>query len=116
MRVLLALAFVGLFVAQDSTIYMPGNGVTLPQVVKQVQPAYTEEARRNRIEGTVVLDSVVLADGTIGDVKVARSLDTIYGLDANAVKAMKQWQFKPGVKDGKAVAVRVQVEMAYTLK
>ena len=116
MKVLFALAFVALVGVQDSTIYVPGNGVSLPQVVKQVKAEYTEEAKQNRIEGKVGLDVVVLADGTIGDVKVAQSLDTVYGLDANAVKAMKQWQFKPGMKDGKPVAVRVHVEMAYTLK
>jgi protein TonB len=116
MKLLIAVAVVALVGAQDSTIYVPGNGVSLPQVVKQVKAEYTEEAKQNRIEGKVGLDVVVLADGTIGDVKVAQSLDTVYGLDANAVKAMKQWQFKPGMKDGKPVAVRVHVEMAYTLK
>jgi len=116
MKVLLALALVALVGVQDSTIYVPGNGVSLPQVVKQVKADYTEEAKQNRIEGKVGLDVVVLADGTIGDVKVAQSLDTVYGLDANAVKAMKQWQFKPGMKDGKPVAVRVAIEIAYSLK
>lgn len=116
MKVSLALAFVALVGVQDSTIYTPGNGVSLPQVVKQVNADYTDEARRNRIEGTVGLDVVVLADGTTGDVKVARSLDTIYGLDANAVKAMKQWQFKPGMKEGKPVTVRVAIDMNYSLR
>ena len=116
MKVLLALAFVALVGAQDSTIHVPGNGVSLPQVVKQVKAEYTEEAKQNRIEGKVGLDVVVLADGAIGDVKVAQSLDTVYGLDANAVKAMKQWQFKPGMKDGKPVAVRVAIEIAYSLR
>ena len=50
------------------------------------------------------------------DVKVARSLDSVYGLDEAAVKAMKQWEFKPGLKDGKPVAVRISVDMAFTLK
>ena len=59
---------------------------------------------------------VVLADGAVGDVTVTESLDTVYGLDANAVKAMKQWEFKPGMKDGKPVAVRVQVIINFTLK
>jgi len=116
MKVLLALALVALVGAQDSTIYTPGNGVSLPQVVKQVKAEYTEEAKQNRIEGKVGLDVVVLADGAIGDVTVATSLDTVYGLDANAVKAMKQWQFKPGMKDGKPVAVRVAVDMTYSLR
>jgi periplasmic protein TonB len=116
MKVLFALAFVALVGVQDSTIYVPGNGVSLPQVVKQVKADYTEEAKQNRIEGKVGLEAVVLANGTVGDVKVVQSLDSVYGLDKNAVAAMKQWEFKPGTKDNKPVAVRIHVEMAYTLK
>jgi len=53
---------------------------------------------------------------TVNDVEVVRSLDTEYGLDEQAIKAAKQWRFKPGTKDGKAVAVRVSLEMTFTLK
>ncbi len=102
--------------AQDKTVYTPGDGVTLPQVVKQVGPQYTSEAMRQMIEGEVVLDVVVESDGAVGDVKVKQSLDVVYGLDEEAIKAMKQWQFKPGMKDGKAVAVRVEVKMRFTLR
>ena len=97
-------------------VYAPGNGVSLPVVVKQVPPQYTQEAKDARIQGTVLLECVVLADGTIGDVSVKRSLDSTLGLDQEAVKAMKQWRFSPGMKDGKPVAVRVQVESAFTLQ
>ena len=116
MKLLLALAFVAVAGVQDSTIYTPGNGVSLPQPTKQVKAEYTTEAMQNRIEGKVGLDVVVLAEGTVGDVKVSESLDTVYGLDKNAVAAMKQWEFKPGMKDGKAVAVRVHVIINFTLK
>jgi len=116
MALLIALALTMFAGVQDATVYTPGNGVSLPEVVKQVKAEYTPEAMQNRIEGKVGLDTVVLADGTVGEVKVTESLDTIYGLDDNAVKAMKQWVFKPGMKDGKAVAVRVHVIMNYTLK
>jgi TonB family protein len=116
MALLFALALAVFAGVQDATVYTPGDGVSVPQVVKQVKAEYTAEAMQNRIEGKVGLDTVVLADGTVGEVKVTESLDTIYGLDANAVKAMKQWVFKPGMKDGKAVAVRVHVIMNYTLK
>src|SRR4051794_21651576 len=116
MKVLLALAIVAFAGLQDSTVYQPGNGVSLPAVVKQVKADYTNEAKQNRIEGKVGLDVVVQSDGAVGDVTVVESLDSIYGLDKNAVAAMKQWTFKPGMKDGKAVAVRVHVEMAFSLK
>jgi protein TonB len=116
MKLLLALALAAFAGVQDSTVYLPGNGVSLPQVTRSVQPDYTAEAMQNRIEGKVGLEVVVLADGTVGDVKVMQSLDTVYGLDANAVKAMKQWMFKPGMKNDKPVAVRIYVEMNYALK
>ena len=116
MKLLLVLAFVALAGVQDTTIYTPGDGVSLPQPTKQVKAEYTSEAMQNRIEGKVGLDVVVLGDGAVGDVKVTESLDTVYGLDKNAVAAMKQWVFKPGMKDGKAVAVRVHVMMNFSLK
>ena len=110
---MLAVAVVG---AQTETVYKPGDGVSMPRVTMEVKPDYTNEARDQRIEGTIVLEIVVVADGSVGDVKVTRSLDTVYGLDANAVKAMKQWQFEPGKKDGKPIAVAVSVEMTFALK
>ena len=119
MRIFLGVCVVmltGLLSAQEQTVYRPGNGVTLPAVVKQVKAVYTQEPMDAHIEGTVGLDVVVLADGSVGEVKVAKSLDPTYGLDEQAVKAMKQWQFKPGTKDGKAVAVRVDVVIGFTLK
>ena len=85
-------------------------------MTKQVRAQYTQEAMQNRIEGTVGLSVVVLANGTVGEVNVIESLDSIYGLDAEAVKAMKQWEFKPGTKDGKSVAVRVAVKIKFTLR
>ena len=102
--------------AQEQTVYKPGNGVTLPTVVKQVKAVYTQEAMDAHIEGTVGLEVVVLADGGVGEVKVTKSLDPTYGLDQEAVKAMKQWQFKPGTKDGKPVPVQVDVLINFTLK
>ncbi|HUK32676.1 MAG TPA: energy transducer TonB [Vicinamibacterales bacterium] len=101
---------------QAQQVYKPGNGVSLPTVVVQVQPQYTPEAMANRIEGVVVLSVVVQADGTVGDVAVEQSLDDTTGLDRQAVNAMKQWTFKPGTKDGKPVAVNVDVQMKFTLQ
>ncbi len=100
----------------DSTVYAPGNGVTLPSVVKHVNAVYTQEARDQRIEGVVVLECVVRPDGHVTDVVVTRSLDSVFGLDKQAVEAMRQWEFKPGMKDNKPVAVKIAVEMNFTLK
>ena len=91
-------------------------GVSIPTVVRQVQPNYTSEALANRIQGTVVVTAVVLSNGTVGDVTVTQSLDTRFGLDAQAVLAAKQWVFNPGMKDGVAVAVRVTIEFTFTVR
>jgi len=98
-------------------VYDSGTpGVTLPTVVQEVKPQYTAEAIANRIQGAVLLSAVVMRDGTVGEVNVIRSLDTTYGLDASAVFAAKQWRFNPGMKDGVPVAVRVTIEMTFTLR
>jgi protein TonB len=97
-------------------VYKVGNGVSAPVAIRQVKADYTQEAQAQRIEGAVTLDVVVNADGGVNDVKVAKSLDSVFGLDKAAVKAMKEWKFKPAMKDGKAVGVQVAVLMTFTLK
>ena len=97
-------------------VYKVGNGVSVPIVIKEVKPEYTPEAKAQRIEGTVALDVVINAEGAVSDVRVARSLDSVFGLDQQAVKAAKQWTFKPGMKDGKPVAVQVVVQLTFVLK
>jgi TonB family protein len=100
----------------DAKPYRPGKDITNPVLVKEVRPRYTPEAMRAKIQGRVLLQVVVLANGNVGDVKVTKSLDTVYGLDEQAVKAAKQWQFKPGTKDKKPVPVQVDLEMTFKLK
>src|SRR5262245_41409284 len=95
-------------------VYTPGDGVSLPTVIKQVRAGYTERAMNARIEGQVALDAVVLSDGKVGDVTVIESLDE--GLDQQALESVKQWEFKPGLKDGEPVAVRVRIIISFTLK
>lgn len=100
--------------ASASVVYEPGNGVTMPTPIERVNPDYTPEARRRKIEGTVLLTCVVQPDFTVSDVAVVRSLDA--GLDEEAVKALKQWRFAPGRRDGRFVPVHVNVEMTFTLQ
>ncbi len=101
-------------IAQE--VYKPGDGVTLPQVIREVKPEYTAEAKAQKIQGSIWLRIVVLASGDVGDVEITRSLAEKYGLDEQAVKAAKQWKFKPGMKDGKPVPVQVTLELTFTLK
>jgi len=102
--------------AHAQEVYKIGNGVAAPVPIHQVKPEYTQEALAARIEGVVALDTIVKADGSVGDVTVAKSLDNVLGLDQQAVKAAKAWRFRPGTKDGKPVAVSVTLEMRFTLK
>ena len=98
--------------AQAPTVYKPGNGVVAPRVIREVKPGYTADALRAGINGAVVMQCVVLTDGTVGGVEVTRSLDP--GLDAEAVKTVKQWRFAPGTKDGSPVPVSVEIEMTFS--
>jgi len=92
------------------------DGVTLPAPIRQVRPEYTPAAMAAGIEGRVLMEVVVHADGSVGDVAVVRSLDSVLGLDQQAVAALKQWTWTPGTKDGKPDRVAVSVEMTFTLK
>lgn len=97
-------------------VYGPGSGVVLPTVLLEKKPQYTAEAMRAKVQGTVLLECVVLADGTVGPVEVVRSLDPTFGLDDEAVKAAKQWRFRPGTRFGEPVAVLVTIELTFTLR
>lgn len=92
------------------------KGVTVPKVITEVKPHYTKAAKDAKIQGRVEVHAVVKSDGAVGDVWVTRSLDRQYGLDDEAVKAVKQWQFEAGTKDGKPVPVEVAIELTFTLK
>jgi len=97
-------------------VFRPGNGVAPPRVLREVRPEYTSEAMRARIQGTVWLDVVVLPDGMVGDVTVSKSLDTVFGLDSQAVAAARQWLFAPGMRLGEPVAVLVTLELFFNLR
>jgi periplasmic protein TonB len=94
----------------------PGKDVSWPRLVREVKPNYTAEAMRAQIEGLVELDIVVLPDGSVGDVRIKRSLDSRFGLDLEAIKAVRLWRFDPSRRAGKAVASRVGVELSFTLR
>lgn len=97
-------------------VYRPGNGVTLPRVLKEVRPNYTSDAMRAKVQGIVVLECVVRPDGTVGEVQVTRSLDPTFGLDQEAIKAAKGWRFAPGTRMGEPVSVLISIELTFTLR
>jgi len=86
---------------------------TPPRVIKSPDPKYSKEARNKNIEGITVLWLIVGSDGLPRDIRVARSVG--YGLDEEAIKAVKKWRFKPSTIDGKPVAVMINVEVAFRI-
>ena len=82
-------------------------------LLEKTEPGYTQTARDSKTQGTVILSVRVNSDGIVDSVKVVDRLDP--GLDANAVDAVRRWKFKPGLKDGKPVAVAATVEVNFRL-
>jgi periplasmic protein TonB len=96
--------------------YQPGNGITTPVLLRQVEPKYTSDAMRSKVQGTVELQAIVLPDGHVGDVRVVKSLDRTTGLDDEAMKAARLWLFEPGKnRDGKPVPVVITIAMDFRL-
>jgi protein TonB len=87
-----------------------------PRILREVKPQYTADAMRAKVQGVVELEAVVLPDGSVGDVRVVRSLDPVFGLDQEAIRAVRQWRFVPGTRLGQPVAVLVGVELTFTLR
>jgi protein TonB len=94
-------------------VFRVGGGVSAPKPVFSPDPEYSEEARKAKYQGTVVLGLVVGPDGRPRDMKVLRSLGL--GLDEKAIEAVKNWRFEPAVKDNKPVAVYISVEVDFRL-
>ena len=94
-------------------VFRVGGGVSAPRPVFTPDPEYSEEARKAKYQGTCVLWLVVGPDGKPRDIKVARTLGL--GLDEKAIEAVKQWKFEPAMKDGKPVAVQINVEVSFRL-
>jgi len=90
-----------------------GGGVSAPKAIYAPDPEYSEEARKAKFQGTCVLWLVVGPDGKPRDIKVYRTLGM--GLDEKAIEAVKQWKFEPAMKDGKPVAVQINVEVSFRL-
>jgi TonB family protein len=87
-----------------------------PKLLKKMPPVYPAAAIQGRIEGIVRLACVVMADGSVGEIQVVRSLDSVHGVDAAAIASVKEWQFSPAMKDGKPAAVAIEADVAFTLR
>ena len=89
----------------------PRSRETAPRAIYRPNPDFSEEAKRMRISGNVVLSLIVGIDGLPRDVKVEKGLG--YGLDEKALEAAQKWRFQPAVKDGQPFEKEVHVEMSF---
>ncbi|HEX5235011.1 MAG TPA: energy transducer TonB [Silvibacterium sp.] len=107
-----------------SGVYHAGKGVTPPQITYSVDPEFADKARRKKLGGTCIIAMVVDGTGTPQDVHIVTSIassvapklrSAAKGMDENAVKAAKQYRFKPGTYQGKPVPVEIQIEINYRI-
>jgi len=90
-----------------------GGGVLAPRAIYAPDPEFSEEARKAKYQGSVVLSAIIGPDGRPRNLRVMRSLGM--GLDEKATEAVSQWRFEPARKDGQPVAVEVNIEVAFRL-
>lgn len=98
----------------DAWQELPVDGAIAPKVLKEVKPHYPAAVKAAGVEGTVRMECVVRPDGTVGEGRVIVPLHP--DLDREALRALADWRFLPGRKDGKPVPVRVEVEMSFKLR
>ena len=94
----------------DEQVYDLGPGVSPPRITKQVNPHYAND-RGVRAVGSVIIALVVSSKGLPKDPHIVKSLDK--DLDQSAIDAVKEWRFAPAQKDGKAVAVRISLQIQF---
>jgi TonB family protein len=99
--------------AGPERIYEVGGSVSEPSVLQIIEPRYTAGALLARIQGKVVLSMIVGADGLARDIIVEQGVDP--GLDQNAIKAIRQWSFRPASHNGVPVAVKARVAVNFRL-
>ena len=85
-----------------------------PKLVREVKPNYTMDAMREKVQGVVAMQVVVLADGSVGPVRVMRSLHR--DLDLSAMAAVRAWKFESATLNDQKIPVLVDVEMSFALR
>jgi periplasmic protein TonB len=95
-------------------VYQVGGGISAPTVIHSVEAEFSDEARRAKYQGVCMVSLIVDAQGNPQDIHVARALGM--GLDEKAIEAIKQYKFKPAMKDGRtAVPVMITIEVDFRL-
>lgn len=92
-------------------------GVVAPVITQRIQPEYPQRGRQLRMQGYVILDAVLLADGTVGAVTVLQSLGKgRFGFEDKAIEAVRQWRFIPGSYRGKPADIHLTLRITFNLK
>jgi TonB family protein len=94
-------------------VYQIGGEVSQPVPIYKIEPEYSEEARKAKYSGTVLLSVIIDANGNTRDIHIVRPLGL--GLDEKAIEAVSKWRFRPAMKGGHPVAVQAQVEVNFRL-
>lgn len=94
-------------------VFQAGGGVTRPGVLYKIDPEYSEEARKAKYSGTVILYIEVDQTGHARNIRVVKGIGL--SLDEKAMEAVTKWRFKPGLKDGKPVVVAAHIEVNFRL-
>ena len=98
---------------EPSDLNSIGDSVKAPVLVQSVAAEFTDEARRGKRGGGCIVSFVVDKDGKPQDVRIVEKLG--YGLDQKAVEAVKRYQFKPAIKDGKPIPVTLTTEVEFRI-
>jgi TonB family protein len=85
--------------------------LSTPVATTKVDPAYPSSLQHDGVQGTVVLYAVIRADGTVGDIRILHGLHE--QLDANAIKALSRWKFRPAMKSGAPVDLEAVVQIPF---
>lgn len=94
-------------------IYKVSDGAIAPRATYTPEPVFSEAARHDRFQGTVILQIVVDKTGHVARVRLERALG--YDLDDNAMEGVKVWRFEPATKDGQPVAIVMNIEVSFNL-
>jgi TonB family protein len=91
----------------------PGSGVSHPELIHKREPEYTQQARQLRLSGDLSASLLVTSEGKADNIHVLEPLG--FGLDKNAVKALKQWSFRPATRNGKPIPFYATVSISFRL-
>jgi len=112
----LRLSILALALALASAGVLAQDVMVPPVKTVDVKPVYTPEAMRARIYGNVVLTFDVLVDGTTSNFRIVKSLDPLYGLDQQAIEAVKQWRFRPATKNGVPIRAQATASVGFGIR